>query len=187
MKNDLSILLPDEYTKKIVSVSKVKQLQKGDFFIREGEIPTKLAFIKSGLFRYLYVHENGTEFTKGIIPEGNFLTSYSAMIHSTPSYFFIEALEPAEILEISFEKWKELLSEDHFWNKLLIQMLEKGFFIKEKRERDLLLLDAETRYRNFIQESPNLENRVTQKIIASYLGIQPESLSRIRKKMDDLT
>jgi CRP-like cAMP-binding protein len=64
----------------------------------------------------------------------------------------------------------------------LLNILEKGFCIKEKRERELLLLDAEKRYNLFITEFPNLENRVSQQIVASYLGIQPESLSRLRRK-----
>ena len=65
-------------------------------------------------------------------------------------------------------------------------MIEKGFTTKEKRERELLLLDAESRYRIFLEEFPNLEKRVKQHMIASYLGITPERLSRIRKNMNAL-
>jgi CRP-like cAMP-binding protein len=105
------------------------------------------------------------------------------MITQTPSYFFVEALEKSEVFEIPYRSWLRLLESDPFWTGFLLRFVEKGFIIKEKRERDLLLLDAETRYRNFLEEFPGMEKRIKQTIIASYLGIQPESLSRIRKKV----
>jgi CRP-like cAMP-binding protein len=148
-----------------------------------GEIPKKFAFVFSGLFRYVYINEKGYEFTKGIITEHNFISSYSSMISNAPSHFYIEALEDSEILKIPYEKWLVLLETDTFWLKLLLRFVEKGFMVKEKREKDLLLLNAETRYLNFLRDYPNIENRISQVIIASYLGIQPESLSRIRKTM----
>ena len=78
-----------------------------------------------------------------------------------------------------------LKAENPVWKDLLIRMLEIGYGAKERRERDLLLLDAETRYRNFCNEFPHLIRRVKQHQIASFLGIKPESLSRMRKKMGD--
>ena len=137
----------------------------------------------NGLFRYVYVNEKGMEFTKGIIPEHSFVTSYSAMISQTPSYFRIEAMEDAEILEIPYNKWQRLKESHSYWNSFVLKLVEKGFIVKEKRERDLLLLDAETRYINFLNDFPKLQGRIKQHIVASYLGIQPESLSRIRKKL----
>jgi hypothetical protein len=73
--------------------------------------------------------------------------------------------------------------KDVFWVKFLLKFIEKGYIIKEKRERDLLLLDAETRYNDFLCEFPGIDQRIKQGIIASYLGIKPETLSRIRKKI----
>jgi CRP-like cAMP-binding protein len=75
------------------------------------------------------------------------------------------------------------MERDIFWIKFLLKFIEKGFMIKEKRERDLLLLDAETRYKNFLSEYPGMDQRIKQGIIASYLGIKPETLSRIRRKI----
>jgi CRP-like cAMP-binding protein len=183
MRELLSDILPSKRTEELLDIGYVKSLKAGEYFIREGEIPHKIAFLGSGLFRYVYISIKGQEFTKGIIPENRFLSSYSAMISQTPSYFFIEALEDSEILEISYQKWLSLVESDVFWIRFLLKNIEIGFSIKEKRERDLLLLDAETRYRNFLIEFPGMQERVKQNIIASYLGIQPESLSRIRKKI----
>jgi CRP-like cAMP-binding protein len=176
------LALPEKELEELFNISSHKKINKGSCFITAGQIPRKMAFVVKGLFRYVYVHENGNEFTKSIITENNFISSYSAMIHNSASYFSIEALEEAEILEIDYQCWLEVKEKNPFWNVFLLKILEKGFCIKEKRERELLLLDAEKRYNLFITEFPNLENRISQQIVASYLGIQPESLSRLRRK-----
>lgn len=174
--------IPRQYQEELMRISKPATLQKGDYFIRHGQVPKKIAFVIQGLFRYLYIDTGGNEFTKGLIAENGFMSSYSAMIAQTPSWFCIEALEQAEILEIAYPDWLELQKTDRFWDQFLIAILEKAFVTKERRERELLLLDAGSRYRIFRSEFPELEKRVSLQIIASYLGIQPESLSRIRKK-----
>lgn len=176
------LALPEKELQELLNISEPKIIQKGDCFIREGQVPKKMALVIKGLFRYVYTHSNGNEFTKSIITENNFISSYSAMIHNTGSYFSIEALEDAEILEIDYVSWLAIKEKNPFWNLFLIKILEKAFCIKEKRERELLLFDAEKRYGIFISEFPNIENRISQLIIASYLGIQPESLSRLKKK-----
>ena len=179
----LKELLPENRVAELLSIGTEKSILATDYFIKAGEIPLKIAFVSKGLFRYVYTSDKGDEFTKGIIGENFFLSSYSAMIMVTPSYFSIEALENSQILEINWSDFNLLKDGDIFWLKFLLKFVEKGFIIKEKRERDLLLLDAETRYRNFLTEFPGMDQRVKQGIIASYLGIQPETLSRIRKKI----
>ncbi|WP_083572214.1 Crp/Fnr family transcriptional regulator [Flavobacterium johnsoniae] len=174
--------LPEKELNELWNISEPKTISKGDYFISEGQIPKKMAFVIKGLFRYVYVDEKGNEFTKSIILENSFISSYSAMIQNSSSYFSIEALEESEILEIDYKNWQKIKDQNSFWNIFLLQIIEKAFCIKEKRERELLLLDAEKRYEIFTAEFPNLENRISQQIIASYLGIQPESLSRIKRK-----
>lgn len=174
--------LPEKELNELWNISEPKTISKGDYFISEGQIPKKMAFVVKGLFRYVYVDEKGNEFTKSIIPENSFISSYSAMIQNSSSYFSIEALEESEILEIDYKNWQKIKDQNSFWSIFLLQIIEKAFCIKEKRERELLLLDAEKRYEIFMAEFPNLENRISQQIIASYLGIQPESLSRIKRK-----
>ncbi|CAM1367712.1 Cyclic nucleotide binding regulatory protein [Tenacibaculum litoreum] len=176
-------LLSDEKANELLAIGKIETLKKGDYFVRAGAIPKKIGFIKKGLFRYVYINSLGKQFTKGIILEDQFIASYSAMISNEPSYFFIEALEDSEVFSIPYKKWVTLVDTDPFWMRFLLKLVEKGFIAKEKRERELLLLNAETRYINFLKEYPSIEDRIHQTIIASYLGIQPESLSRIRKKI----
>jgi CRP-like cAMP-binding protein len=183
MKKSLQSIMPPARAEELIAIGERQKLNPQQYFIRAGEVPKKFAFVVAGLFRYVYINEQGQEFTKGIIREHNFISSYSAMIAASPSNFFIEALEKAEVLTIPYAQWQLLLKRDIFWTQFLLSAVEQGFIIKERREHDLLMLNAETRYRNFLREYPDVENRVSQATIASYLGIKPESLSRIRKKL----
>lgn len=175
--------LSDDQIDKIMKISKVKNVNKGDFFIQEGEIPNKFAFTLNGLFRYYYVDKKGNEFTKGFFPEGSIISSYSAMIQNRPSYFTIEALEDSIVASIQYTDWKNLFKTNDCWKEFLIVMLEKGYCTKESREREFLLLDAEERYKSFLKSFPGYEKRIKQHLIASYLGITPVALSRVRNKM----
>ena len=183
MNEQLKNILPDKRIEELLSIGKEKSILTLDYFIKAGETPLKIAYVFQGLFRYVYTNDKGDEFTKAIMPENNFISSYSAMVLNKPSYFSIEALENSQLLEINWSDFIQLQENDIFWVKFLMKFLEKGYITKEKRERDLLLLDAETRYKNFLTEFPGMDQRVKQGTIASYLGIQPETLSRIRKKI----
>lgn len=172
---------PEEETDFFLKILKPVRINKGEYFISEGQIPRKFAFVNGGLFRYLYIDKTGKEFTKNFLSEGKFIVSYSAMIAQKESLLYIEALENSDILEIDYSQWLEIKNRHQCWSVLLIAMLEHAFIVKEKRERDLLLLDARERYMDFLNEFPKMESRVKQHMIASYLGISPISLSRIRK------
>lgn len=174
--------MPEAEEAKVLKLLKGIKITKGDYYIREGQIPKKFAFVEKGLFRYLYINNKGTEFTKNFILENNFVSAYSAMISKQPSRMFIEALEDSYIYDINYADWLELKKGHECWNRFLVLILEKAFSTKEIRERDLLLLEAQERYDIFKKEFPTLENRIKQHQIASYLGISPISLSRIRNK-----
>ncbi len=111
------------------------------------------------------------------------LISYSAIIQNRGSYFTAQAIEDSEIEVVNYDRLLDLFSEWEGWNKFLVAMLQKVFFVKEERERQFLLFDAEKRYRSFLEQFPNLDKRISQHLIASYLRITPESLSRLRRKM----
>lgn len=183
MTEYLKNILPDKRIDEFLSIGNEKSIDSSNYFIKAGQTPKKIAFVFKGLFRYVYINNNGDEFTKAFLSENNFISSYSAMVLNKPSYFSIEALENSQLLEIYWSDFIKLTERDVFWVKFLMKFLEKGYITKEKRERDLLLLDAETRYKNFQTEFPGMEQRVKQGIIASYLGIKPETLSRIRRKI----
>ena len=168
----------------LLDVSTLRELPKGSFFIRAGEQPRKMAFVLKGLFRYVYTDDEGNEYTKSFMPAGSFLSSYTSMINGEASYYAIEALEDSSVVVFEYEAWQGLRAKDRIWTDLLVTMLERGYGAKERRERELLLLSAEARYQNFCAMYPGLIGRIKQHQIASFLGIKPESLSRIRKNMD---
>ena len=179
--------LPYEEEEKILRVLREKTLKKGAVFIKEGQIPRKFGFVIKGLFRYYYINDKGNECTKGFFPESTFLSSYSAMIQNRASYFTIEALEDSICWVIDYHQWQTLYRGHPCWSHLLVKLLEHAFCMKETRERELLLFDAEKRYKLFLQNYPGLTERVKQHIIASYLRITPVALSRLRKNMGLLT
>lgn len=176
--------LPQAQGEKFKKLITVQSLKKGYDYIRAETSPRKIAFVKEGLFRYYYTSEGGVEYTKGFFDQKSVLSAYDAVLENKPSYFTIEALEDSVIESVSYDPFIKLFEEDPCWNEFLIVLLQKGYLTKVTRERELLLLDATQRYENFLKRYPDLEKRVKQNIIASYLGIAPESLSRIRKNQE---
>jgi len=175
--------IPKSQAEKIHSMAHAGKLEKGECFIRAGDIPQKIAFVTKGLFRYYYLNEKGMEFTKGFFPQNTFISSYSAMIQNRESYFTIQALENSEIIVVNYQDWKKLIQEHDCWTRVILSFIEKGFCMKETREREFLLFDATERYASFLKTFPGLERRIKQHMIASYVGITPVALSRIKKKM----
>lgn len=101
------------------------------------------------------------------------------------SPFYVQAIEDSDILEINLEGWNKLISENSCWDKFIIEMLYQTTKRKERREKEFLFMDAQERYLRFLRYyDDNIINRISQRAIASYLGITAESLSRIRKKLD---
>jgi CRP-like cAMP-binding protein len=165
-------------------LSKSETFLKGQHLIKEDEICQKLLFIHQGLFRYYLLH-NGEDITKDFAVDNinPFCTSYTSFMLQKPSEIWIEALEPAQI-----SVWKRsdvipLFQENFAWLRFSKAMADKLFFRKEQREIAMLKCSAEERYRLFLQDFPGVSQRVSQYHIASYLGIAPESLSRIRSKL----
>lgn len=186
IKNAVKLLVPiirEEDVSSFVDICKPVTIQQGKRFLDDGQVPKKFAFVISGLIRYYYVDTQGREFTKVFLGKNSFVSSYTAMRHGTKSFYAIEALIDTDLVEINWDQWEKLRASNPLWDKLLIALLEKGYGVKEKRERDLLLLDAESRYKIFREEFFDVESFIKQRLIASYLGITPVALSRIRKKM----
>jgi hypothetical protein len=115
--------------------------------------------------------------------EGQFVASYSALLTGQESRLSIEALAPTNMLVADWHDYQALLQTRLSWQIIGRKLAEASFLRKEQREITLLADPAETRYRAFLAEFPGLEKRVRQHYIASYLGINPVSLSRLRAKL----
>lgn len=179
--------VPKKQEEKFIALLTERKVKKNENLIRAGEYPKTIGFVNEGLFRYFYTNHEGVEFTKGFFMENTIISSYSAILENRGSYFTIEALEDSVIEQVSYDKFNELFSEHPCWNQFLLPVIQKGYIVKEEREREFLLYNAESRYKAFLKKYPGLDQRIKKHIIASYLGITPESLSRIRNKMGLLT
>ncbi len=185
LKNTIKFLcdIPEELIKSLYSICKPLHLKKGQLFIKAGEIPEIMGFNLNGLFRLYYIDSEGNDSTKGFSTPGKFIVSYSAVAQKRESYFFIEAIVDSDILQFNFNEWMQLVNKDIRWYPFLFKLVEAVYIMKEMREKSFLLDDATTRYTTFLKEYPELENKLKLYHIASFIGITPGALSRIRKNL----
>jgi CRP-like cAMP-binding protein len=186
LKGSLESYFPisDDTWSALKAICKYRQINKYQSLYLTGEIPRSFAYVFSGLFRSFVTDENGNEYNKIFFDEGSFPGSMTALLSSVPSRFTIEALEASSIIEINFNRYRDLLVDKHDLKLFQIHYLEKNWLLaKEAREIEIVQDDATQRYKRFLTESPSLEARLPQYLIASHLGITPTQLSRIRKKL----
>jgi CRP-like cAMP-binding protein len=168
---------------KIASLFQTHTLNHHDFWLCPDEVPQTIGFVISGLLRLYYVDTDGNEFTKSFCTENSFVAAYSALLLKQPSRMFIQALENTSLLVADYSTYRSLSESQLSLQQLNCKIAESLFIKKERREATLLLDDAKTRYLNFLEEYPGLETRLKQYHIASYLGITPVSLSRVRAQL----
>ena len=176
--------LPNEVLDKFIQILQVKHIKKGEYLLKQNIVPTSYAFIINGLFSYFHTYDNGDEVIKKFFAENSFIASTAALIEQKPSLFSIQALENSKILVYQRKKYKDLIIQHPELAIFQINYLEKNWVIaKEPLEINLKHISAKTRYKSFSEENRHLQNRLKQHQIASYLGITPTQLSRIRKEL----
>jgi CRP-like cAMP-binding protein len=178
MKFDKEI--PREELRAFFKVKKRVFLEKGAYFLRAGEVSDRIGYNVSGLMRLFYVSASGTEINKHFCVEKSVAVNYDAFLRREKSKLFIQALEDTRLLVIDYDDYRYLRNRHPCWQHIEKKLSEMLVRISHKREAEILLMDAKERYAQFLRDCPNLADRVSQYHIASYLGITPESLSRIR-------
>lgn len=159
------------------------EIQKGNFFLRAGEVPQQIGFVVNGLFKKFYQSEDGREYIKDFSSEGKLVTAYSALLQGQPSIMNIQAVEDSQLFLIPYKFWTSLYDRHSCWQEVGRKIAERVFIDSEQRERDLLTHSASKRYELFVVNNPHLKVRLPQYDVASYLGISPVSLSRIVSKI----
>ncbi len=164
--------------------ARLRVFKKNEIFIREGEVCSSLLFIHQGLFRYFILHE-GKDLTKDFsVDQSNpFCTSFTSLMTKEPSQIWIEALEDSVVWVWEIADVLSFFEYQPIWIRFAKAMTERLYFRKEKKELAFLKLSALERYEQFLRDFPGLIQRVPQYMIASYLGLTPESLSRIRGRL----
>ncbi len=157
-----------------------KTYQKGENFVRIGQMPKKVAFVVKGLFSQYYINEKGETIIKYFFPEGRIAGSMPAILTQSESLFDITALEETTVLEYDFSEFKKLVAIYKDVAEFYIRYLEQHWVIdKEPYEVSLRSDLAKVRYSDFLRKYPDLVNRLKKHQIAAYLGITPTQLSRI--------
>ncbi|MBX4262613.1 Crp/Fnr family transcriptional regulator [Clostridium estertheticum] len=166
------------------NVFKPKVLKKDMFFLQEGENSTEIGLIINGVFRSYYVDKIGNDITKYFYSECGILFSYMAHLSQEKSMYYIQALEDSEILVAKISDFEKIVEGNYQLLLFYKTMIDSVFIMKEEHASSFKLLTSMERYKQFLAAYPVLEQRIKQYHLASYLGITPVSLSRIRKKLN---
>ncbi len=161
----------------------VQQLKPGDIFLETGSQKNNLYFITRGLIRSYYINEKGEEITNRLRYENQLIASYEILFFNQASRFNFQALEHTELLVINFIELRNIIEQNSKLDTgrrfFMMNILSETLAALD----DFILLSPEKRYLKFMQQHPELLNRVPHKYIANVLGITPVSLSRIRKRI----
>ncbi|MCW8355643.1 MAG: Crp/Fnr family transcriptional regulator [Marinomonas sp.] len=161
----------------------VHVIQKGDYLFQQGDAANRLYFLHSGLMRYVSVSDEGKEFTQTFAKSPRIIGSTKAMVTETRVLFGIQALENCMVSSYPWQAFYAQMRHDMGFLECYARFLERIFIIKEERENAFVKHSAERRYLDFCAAYPELKNTLPQQQIASYIGITPVALSRIRQKL----
>ena len=165
----------------IESSFKLMKLNKGDFFLREGEINKQVGFLQKGLVRY-FVHKEDEESTFEFTKEGEFIADYQSFNNKEKSIQNIQAIEDCELLIINYDDLQTIFNTTKNGNLLGRRIIEHRFDIMVNQLLAVYMQSHVERYQNFIHFYSDLTQRIPQYLIASYVGVKPQSLSRIRSR-----
>ncbi|MFV1450445.1 Crp/Fnr family transcriptional regulator [Maribacter sp. HS] len=180
------IKIDKESLESIVSAFDIQTIKKGEFFIKSGRICQEMAFIQSGYLR-MYDIADGKEITFWIGSNGKFITSLSSFIFKSENFWNIQAVTDCTIFVIKRQKHFELCKQQPKWLEFDNLLLAHSFALLEKSMFSQLHTTAQQRFENLLNDEPALFNHVPLQYIASMLGITPESLSRLRKNLNQPT
>lgn len=156
-------------------------------FVKQGRESHSLFYVSNGITRHYIANKEGQEANKSFTRAPCIVGSTRALVTQRPSGINLATLKPAEGVRIKWNEFRELMNQYHDIERFYRKGLEKLFIMKEERESSLLLQSAEARYREFLISHRPMLSEIAQYHVASYLGINPVSLSRIRKKINTST
>jgi len=167
---------------KILPLFKEKKLLKKEYFTKENQTARQIAFLKKGVVRAFFISQEGKEYNKQFFVEPSIIGAYTSLLTGNRNLISQQALTDCILYTCDFASLTNLYDECPDLERLARKIAEYYFLEKEKKEIEIVLLDASQRYILFKKEFPALEQLISQFHIASYLGVSATQLSRIRKK-----
>lgn len=175
-------IVAEKQIDRIISCFKPMTVRRNTILLSEGEICKELYFVHSGCIRTYYITKQGQEKTRYIAFENSIATSFSSFISQQPSFEYVDTLENSELYSINHTDFYQLVSDIPQWEKFYRTLLEMAYRYQNKKIENLVTLSAKQRYDNLMNEAPIYIQRLSNKILASYLDITQETLSRIKSK-----
>lgn len=166
----------------LAGLFKPLELKSGEYFLEEGQLCRYIGFIEDGLVRY-HMNDNGNQKTLYFNKEGEFVSNYQSFLPHEPSNTSIQAIEETTLQVISYENLQLLYSKVREGEKLGRLAIEHVFLSSLEQLKSFYKDSPAERYQQFLRSYPGLVQRIPQYYIASYVGIKPQSLSRIRKRL----
>ncbi|MDZ4750100.1 MAG: Crp/Fnr family transcriptional regulator [Flavobacteriales bacterium] len=165
------------------SLIKVKQLKKRELFSEAGDSQRLAGFVNKGCLRTFYTDSKAVDHVLSISFEDWWVSDLRSFFTGDPAFYSIEALEECELFVLDFEKQESIFMKAPAFERYFRLLVQNAFIASQNRVMEEMTFTAEDRYTKLIEKYPTLELRVAQQHIASFLGITPEALSRIRKSM----
>jgi CRP-like cAMP-binding protein len=175
--------LPISDVESLVAKGRTRVLETGDSFCRLGQKSHEVGFIQAGIVRYLVILPDGNESTKDFSFKGSFTLSFGSAALQRPAEVAIEAVVRSELLVWPYQVLLDLYESKMEWQKVGRRVAELLYVRKEQRELSFLLLDAEARYRQMRAQFGVHADAIPQYFLASYLGVRPQSLSRLKRRI----
>jgi len=167
---------------KISDCFKPKSVTKNCILLHEGNICKEFYFIHKGGIRTFFIDKYGHEKTRYVMLDNHIGTALTSFISQKPSFEFIDALEDTELLTISYTDFYRINKEIDSWKNFYQRILEMAYTFQNKKIEQLVTLTAKQRYDMLLKENPILTQRLSNRILASYLDIREETLSRLKSK-----
>ena len=183
--NSIEPLSP-EHLSQIQSLTREFEAESGTYLLTPGVKCDEFFFVKTGLLTNNYESEGGKKFIKCITPENDIASDGFALLEDVPSRMIIQTIEKSTLIAVNFSKFRQLADCDLTLQKLIRKVLEKFLIKAYEREYEFLVMDATQRYQAFHTRLGHIEHRLKRLQVAEYLGITPESLSRITHRKTEI-
>ncbi len=175
--------LNEQQIKLINNSLKVKTYKTKEYFLKAGQISNEIGFIQNGIFRVCYYDNDGNEITRYFIDETNFIVDMNSYNTGLASTEYIQAVTECEVSILTKKAMDNLSGTIIVWDNIIGKITAKALSEKVARVSIMIPKDATSRYEYFLDNFPNLANRVPLQYLASYIGVTQSSLSRLRREI----